>query len=285
MSIASKGFLRRAWVVVADAYGHMNGDDGWAMASHVALSLLMAIFPFVIFVTALAGFIGQEALAGRAAEIIFETWPQEVAGPISAQVQQVIAGAHVQLVTISAVVALVLASNGVEAIRTALSRAYRVVDRRSFTLRMMQNVGFVLAGSAATLVLALLLVAVPPFLGRLAAPLPWVNAFSVELQAGSFLVSAAVVAVFLGASHLWLPAGRPPWHELWPGIALTLLLWVLAAGIFAIYLSNFANLAATYAGLASVVSAIFFLYVVAVSLIFGAEFNASLRRIHEGRIG
>src|SRR5579884_3362711 len=55
--------LRRIWVVVADSVGHLNADDGWAMASHVALSGLMALFPFLIFVAALAGFFGQEALA------------------------------------------------------------------------------------------------------------------------------------------------------------------------------------------------------------------------------
>ncbi len=55
--------------------------------------------------------------------------------------------------------------------------------------------------------------------------------------------------------------------------------------MFAIYLRSFADYAATYAGLAGVVIAIFFLYVVAVLMIFGAEFNASLRRLREGRIG
>jgi len=94
-----------------------------------------------------------------------------------------------------------------------------------------------------------------------------------------------VVVVFLSASHFWLPAGRPPWPELWPGVVLTLVLWVVAAVVFAIYLNRFANMAATYAGLASVVTAIFFLYIVAVSLIFGAEFNASLTRLRHGRIG
>jgi membrane protein len=270
---------------VTDAFGHLKADDGWAMASHVALSLLMAIFPFVIFVTALAGFIGQSALAAQVAEILFETWPQEVAGPIAEQVRQVIAGAHVRLVTISAVVALVLAANGVEAMRTALSRAYRVVDRRPMTQRMAQSVGFVVAGAIASLALSLALVVAPPALTRLMVTLPWLNSAQVEVQVATYVLSAAVVTVFLAASHVWLPAGRPPWPELWPGIVLTLAMWLAAAVTFAIYLNSFANLAATYAGLASVVTAIFFLYVVAVSLIFGAEFNASLRRLHEGRIG
>ena len=44
-------------------------------------------------------------------------------------------------------------------------------------------------------------------------------------------------------------------------------------------------MAATYAGLAGVFTAIFFLYAVAALLLFGAEFNAALSRLREGAIG
>ncbi|MEJ0098058.1 MAG: hypothetical protein WDM84_09250 [Bauldia sp.] len=63
----------------SDAVGHFNADDGWAMASHVALSALMALFPFLIFVAAFAGSIGEASLADRVAELVFTVWPVEVA--------------------------------------------------------------------------------------------------------------------------------------------------------------------------------------------------------------
>jgi membrane protein len=78
-----------------------------------------------------------------------------------------------------------------------------------------------------------------------------------------------------------LPAKRPPAVYLWPGILVTLTLWLGAAIIFGMYLRRFANYVATYAGLASAVTAMFFLYLVAVLMIFGAEFNAALARQRE----
>ena len=61
----------------------MLADDGWAIASHIALSTLMALFPFLIVVTALAGFfLGSKELADEAARLLLEAWPPEVAGPI-----------------------------------------------------------------------------------------------------------------------------------------------------------------------------------------------------------
>jgi membrane protein len=159
--------MKNAWAVVRDALGHFRADDGWAMASNVALSALMAIFPFVIFVTALAGFIGRQSLAQAVAAILFETWPADVARPIAGDVQEVVQQAHVRLLTISALVAVVLAANGVEATRTALSRAYRVVDRRSIVFRMAQSIAFVLAGALASLALASVVVLTPDMVDRL----------------------------------------------------------------------------------------------------------------------
>ena len=55
-------------------------DDGWGIASYIALSALMALFPFLIVVTALAGFFfGSKQLADEAAKILLEAWPAQVA--------------------------------------------------------------------------------------------------------------------------------------------------------------------------------------------------------------
>ncbi|MEJ0013941.1 MAG: YihY/virulence factor BrkB family protein [Bauldia sp.] len=277
MNVGGEGVARRAWAVFWDAFNHFNADDGWAMASHVALSALMALFPFLIFVAAFAGTLGEASLANRVAEIVFAAWPAEVANPIAAEVRRVLVPIHGNLLTISAVVALYLASNGVEAARTALNRAYRVIDRRSIFFRRAQSLVFVLIGTVVFLLIA--------GFGVFTAGLPALQQFAAQFALlGAAVTSILVIGALLGA-HLWLPAGRPSARYLWPGIVATLVAWLLSAWIFAIYLRTFANYAATYAGLAGVVTAMFFLYVVAVLMIFGAEFNAALGRLRDGRIG
>jgi membrane protein len=276
--------LNKGWLVVADAVGHLNDDDGWAMASHVALSSLMAIFPFVIFIAALAGFIGQEPLAVRAADFLFTVWPAEVAGPISREVHRVLTGASTSLLTISAVIAIYLASNGVEAVRTALNRAYRSNDNRSFLFRRSQSLVFVAVGAVASLIMAFLGVLGPRTFAQLADVFPKLLPFEATFGYLRIAVTSMLVIVVLTAAHLWLPQNRPAATRLWPGIVATLLLWALAARVFAAYLARFANYTATYAGLASLVTAIFFLYLVALIMIFGAEFNAALGRLRAGKL-
>lgn len=285
MASVRRGPLRAAWIVIWDASGHFLWDDGWAMASHVALSVLMALFPFLIFVAALAGFVGAEDLSGRVADILFTVWPKEVAGPIADEVNRVLAGQHRGLLTVSAVITLYLASNGIEAVRNGLNRAYRIVDRRSLLFRRGQSIALVLVGAGASLAFVLLAALGSTALDDLVAaapPLAPLASVSVVARIG---IAGLVPVVALVVAHIWLPAGRPHWLQLWPGIVLTLAGWLIAAWIFRIYLASFSNMAATYAGLAGVFTAIFFLYMVAALLLFGAEFNAALSRLRDGTIG
>ena len=272
---AVRGRLRR---VVVDALTHFNNDDGWAMSSHVALSALMAVFPFLIFVAALAGFIGDAGLAGRVADILFASWPPEVARPIAAEVHLVLGEQRGGLLTVSILVTIYLASNGVEAVRTALNRAYRVVETRNFFFLRAQSVLFVFIGAVASLVLAFLGVLGPLIFDRLVEIFPGLAPFEQQFTYASLAVTVVTLVVALVTAHVWLPAGRPSLLRLWPGILLTLVSWLVATFIFSFYLRRFANYVATYAGLASVVTAIFFLYLVAMLMIFGAEFNAALAR-------
>ena len=281
---ADSSFLARCRSVLADALGHLNDDDGWAMASHVALNALMSVFPFLIFVAALAGFIGEANLAGRVAALLFDTWPSDVAGPIANGVQRVVSQSQGSLLTISILVTIYLASNGVEAVRTALNRAYRVTDRRPFLLLRLQSVVFVLVGAVLSLVFAFLAVLGPLIFQWIAEHVPEIRPFAGLFEVLRFAVTGLVAVAALVAAHLWLPAGRPPVGRLWPGILATVVLWLVGAWTFGYYLQRFANYAAYYAGLASVVTAIFFLYLIALAMIFGAEFNASLARARNRQI-
>src|SRR5271163_4142940 len=75
--------MRKTWAVFFDATMHFSAEDGWAVASHIALSTLTSLFPFLIFVTALAGFLGTQDLADEATRLIFAARPAVVARSIA----------------------------------------------------------------------------------------------------------------------------------------------------------------------------------------------------------
>lgn len=271
--------LRKFRSIVGDAINHFNNDDGWAMASHVALSILMALFPFMIFGTALASFLGADAYAETASHLIFDTWPATIAEPISREVVRVLTVERGGLLTISVLAAAFFAANGVEALRVSLNRAYRVTETRAWYSTRAQSIAFVIVAVLVIMAISFLLVLAPLAVEIARRVIPWMEALISAVDNWRILVAVVVLIAGLVASHLWLPAGRRRIIDVVPGIAVTLVFWVAGALMFASYLKEFASYVTTYAGLASIMIAIVFLYILAAIFILGAEINAAIMKI------
>jgi membrane protein len=276
--------IRQSLHILLDAFYRFNRDDGWAIASHIALSILMSVFPFLIVVTAIAGFIGSVNLANEVARLLFAGWPQEVAGPIATEIHHVLTTSHVGLVKISAIFAVYFSSSGVESLRIGLNRAYGLREQRSFWVLRLESIGFVMLSAIALLVLAFLVVLGPLLFKAAAAYVPALAPLESHYDFARFGVSGVVLAVSLFILHMWLPAGRRGFGRVWPGILATMVLWLICSFIFGHYLAEFAYTYVNYyAGLASAMIALVYLYYSAWIFVYGGELNASIACVGEAK--
>ena len=62
----------------------------------------MALFPFLIVLTSLAGFFGSKELADQAASLLLQTWPPQVADSISGQIHDVLTTTRTDALTVGA---------------------------------------------------------------------------------------------------------------------------------------------------------------------------------------
>jgi membrane protein len=276
--------IRQSLHIVVDAFYRFDRDDGWAIASHIALSILMSVFPFLIVVTAIAAFIGSVKLADEVAQLLFEAWPDEVAGPLATEIHHVLTTSHGGLVTIGGVFALYFSSSGIESLRIGLNRAYELRERRSFWVLRLESIGFVLLSAIALVMLAFLIVLGPLLFKAAAAYVPALAPLESHYDFARFGVSSVVVVVSLFILHMWLPAGRRGFGTVWPGILATLVLWLICGFTFGHYLAKFAYTYVNYyAGLASAMIALVFLYYGAWIFVYGIELNAAIARLREAK--
>jgi membrane protein len=270
--------LRYVFHVVLDAFYTFLADDGWAIASHIALSTLMAMFPFLIVLTSLAGFFGSKELADQAVSLMLETWPKQVADTLSSQIHDVLTTTRGDALTIGAVLAVYFASNGVEALRIALNRAYSVVEMRSWYWLRLESIGYILVAAFTALAMSFLIVLGPLILEGARRYIPLIvesNEQLLNLARYGIAISALIVALFV--LHAWLPSGRRGFLQILPGIVFTLVASLVSGIVFGQYLARFANNYVTmYAGLASVIIALVFLYFIAAIFVFGGELNAAI---------
>jgi membrane protein len=271
--------IRLCYRVALDAFFRFNADDGWAIASHIALSVLMSMFPFLILVTAIAGFIGSENLADEVARMIIAAWPRAVSSQITGEIHNVLTTARGDILTVGAVFAIYFASSGVESLRIGLNRAYGLIEPRPWWLLRLESIGYVIVSAVGLLALAFLVV-LGPWVFKTALPYaPWLADVESHFNIGRFSVASILLTTSLLILHMWLPAGRRQIEDVWPGIVATLAMWLACGFVFGRYLSDFSYTYVTYyAGLASAMMALVFLYFTALIFIYGGELNAAITR-------
>jgi membrane protein len=271
--------IRLCYHIAMDAFYRFNADDGWAIASHIALSILMSMFPFLILVTAIAGFIGSQNLADEVARLIIAAWPQEVSGGIAVQMRDVLTTARGDILTLGAVFALYFSSSGIESLRIGLNRAYGLTEHRPWWLLRLESIGYVLVGAIGLLALAFLVVLGPLLFRAALAYAVWLAPLESHFNVGRYAAATFVLTLALLILHMWLPAGRRAIEQVWPGIVATLALWLACGFFFGRYLADFSYTYVNYyAGLASAMTALVFLYFTAWIFIYGGELNAAIAR-------
>lgn len=262
------------------AVRRFNRKQGWVLSSHIAMSLMLALFPFVLFTVALTGAItgllSQDVNLEDMLDLVFGSWPKPVAEPIVNELYAVLAASNSKLMTLGGGLALYFASNGVDAVRLAMVRAYRDDDPRPFWKSRLLCLAFVILGGAAIMLTAFFEFLLPLFARYLVDIFPQItirDGWEGGLN-GVLVTLAPLVAVM--ACHVWLPGHLHRLQHILPGALLTVILWWGASWGFSVYVSCFARYSATYAGLAGAMAALIFLYFNAAILILGAEFNGAL---------
>lgn len=246
------------------------------MAGAVAFSFILSLFPFCIFIAALSGVLGGPGLAKAAVGLIVEIFPKQVAAGLAPEIEAVLSGSRIELLTLGAGAALFFATSAIETLRAALNGAYRVRETRTYPLCLLFSIVFVFINALGMLALTWILVVGPVLAAQyepdFVQPLlswSWTAALS------RYAISSVIIAAQLAAIHMWLAAGRRSFAEVWPGVFLSVALLMSAAGLYSYYL-NFNDYTRFYAGLSQLMVALIYFQVTAIIIILGAEVNRGL---------
>ena len=268
---------RAAFAVIREAVLRLWSDDAFGLAGNVAFRALLAIFPFLIFTSSLTAFIGDSTMAEHLIEFLIAIVPDGLVAPIVSEVVNVMTVPRGGVLSIGILLTIWFALGGVDGVRVGLNRAYGIRETRSVVTLYGVEVAVVVIGSLVLVLIGYLLVIAPKVGSLLHALMPSFDPASVTFTLIRYPAVAVILLAALFSAHVLLPARRSRFSNIWPGVVLTLVIWGILAAGFSIYLRSFASYASYYAGLAGIVAALYFMYLAALVLIFGGEFNRALR--------
>lgn len=244
---------------------------------------MLSFFPFMIFIVALSGLFGQTQAGQDAIILILETLPPEVAETVRKPIDGIIRNTSGKVLTISILFALWTAASGVEAARTTVNLAFGKHFQRPMWRRRLESLVIVML--AATLAISgMILLILGPVTLELISDFMGANELG-EMPPRiyemwrllRYLISPAALFVALWGMYFALSPPRKAMARRYksPGALLALVVWIATATGFSTYLKYADNLDITYGGLAGVLVAQIFFFIVSMGFILGAELNAA----------
>ncbi len=250
-----------------------SNDDMSTYASALAYRALFSLFPFLLFLMALLGFLHLPeffAWLREQASLVLPPVAVDQVNPVIDQLQEQKGG----LLSIGILVALWTASVGVRSLMNAMNKAYDVQEGRpSWKLALLSLVYTV--GIAVMLLLAAgLMVIGPQVISWLAEQ---VGLKDVVVLLWSWLrwpIAVLLMMLVVAVLYYVAPDVEQEFRFITPGSVLAVIVWIVASIGFGIYVQNFGNYDATYGSIGAIIVLLLYFYISAAVLLLGAELNA-----------
>lgn len=277
---------RRRWgQVFKRTAKEFKADNLTDLAAALTYYGVLAIFPALIVIVSILGLLGHSVtdplvnnlakLAPGTARTIFTNAVNNIQSQSGAAGVAFVAGL---------VVALWSASGYIAAFMRAANIIWDVEEGRPFYKTIPIRLGVTLVTVVLLTASALAVVLTGALAGQVGKVIG-VGGTAVQVwDIAKWPLLLVVVAIILAILYYASPNVRQPGFT-WvtPGGILAVVLWVVASGLFALYVAMFSSYNKTYGALASVVVFLIWLWITNVAILFGAELNAELAR--ERQIG
>jgi membrane protein len=259
--------------VVKRTIREIDEDNCLGLAAQLAFYFLLALFPAVLFLVVLAGYLPVENALAELVVALGAVAPEELVAILRWQLDRIAEGRHGSLLTLGIVGAIWSSSAAIVAIIDALNHAYDVSEWRPWWKRRLVAIALTIVLAVFTLVAFAFVLVGPALASRIAA---WLGlapavAFVWQLIRWPVILLSAVLGVDF--VYHFAPNRAAQWAWITPGALVATALWIASSFGFKFYLTNVADYAATYGTIGGVIVTMLWFYVSGLALLVGAELN------------
>jgi membrane protein len=267
-------YHRRVW---ARALTVFFTNHGMVAAGNMAFLAMLSLFPAIIFLVAVSGFLGQTERGLEAIGFLLQVLPPEVTRVIEGPINGIIKNTGAEILTGSILIAIWTAGNGVEAARDVLIKAFGKEHARAIWVRRLETLGIVIFGSIAVVLAMSIMVLGPPLLKAATSYFPDVVSQGIDTlwRYLSLLVSPGILMLGIYLMFLALTPRKIRNAYRLPGTLVAVVVLIATARGLSVYLKYAGNYDVTYGSLAGVVIMQLFCFLVSMGFVLGAELNAA----------
>ena len=252
-------------------------NHGMAAAGNMAFLTMLSLFPFVIFLVAVSGFLGQTERGLEAIAFLMSVLPPEVSAVVDGPIQGIVKNTGAEILTGSILFAIITAANGVEAAREILIKAFGSEHAHAVWIRRLESLAVVVFGAVASILAMSIMVLGPAVLKAVTSLFPDIVSEGINEIWGylSLLVSPGMLLLGLYMVYLALTPRKVENAARLPGTIVALFMLMATARGLSVFVKYAGTYDVTYGSLAGVVVMQLFCFLVSLGFVLGAELNAA----------
>ncbi|AHX11326.1 yihY family inner membrane domain protein [Neorickettsia helminthoeca str. Oregon] len=257
---------------------------GSEYAGYLSFLLLLSIFPFLFFFTAVAGHIGSIVdessyeITRKLLSLFIDGVPENIIEGIMPYIKEILEGPTQSLLTFTILGAIWTASSIVEGLKAAVNRAYNfstdaLVYEYIFR-RCISIVQFLMISM--TILLFLLFPTIYPLLTK---NLKFLSLVVKPDWIPYNILTTFCMFFFVAALYIFFPKERQKFIDVIPGSVAVVALWIITSVSFSFYLRSFTQMSLIYGSIAGIIVIMTYFYLINLCFIYGAELNALNKRL------
>ena len=273
---------RPSWKYIAKkTLREFTKDQCPDLAAALTYYSVLSIFPALLALVSLLGIFGDaQKTTAALLDIVQGIAPGETVNTMRPVVEDLASSSAAGLTLIIGILtALWSASGYVGAFGRAMNRVYEIDEGRPFLKLRGTMLGVTLVNLLIVVVLAAMLVLSGPVAESVGNVIGLGGAFLAVWNIAKWpvmlvLVIAAIAILYYATPNVKQPKFR--WMSM--GSAIAVVVFLLASLAFGFYVANFNSYNKTYGAIGGVIIALLWLWILNMSLLFGAEFDAEMER-------
>ena len=273
--------MSKFFTAIKRAGKEFSDDDMMTYAAAISYQVFFSLFPFIIFVIALLGFLNLQPVFDFLLQQSQAVMPASAQNMVSSIVEQVQSQASGGIMSFGVIVALWSASAAVRMTMHSMNVAYDVEDRPGWK-KIPLSILYALLLAVLLIVSATLMFMGPQLIRPIAQTVGLGSIFTTVWSIARIPVAVLLIMLAVALIYWLFPNYRQPFRFITPGAVIAVIVWILASLAFSFYVANFSSYSATYGALASVIVLLLYFFISALILLFGAEINAETYRVVEG---
>ena len=256
-------------------------NDFYGMAAEMGFMLVVGIFPFMLFLMTIFGWLGNRSYLDSILRVLSNIMPMQAMNLLKSVLEETMIFNHGKLLAIIGIITtIVLSTNGVAVILKGLNRAYKVEETRSFVYTRILSFLTVFVNFLVLFLTINIIIFGKVIIMFLVAHFNMSKGLALTILTLRWPVSFLALYLMAFLMYYILPdlRGNDAYKRksALPGTVFFTTFWLVGSWGFSVYVNNLSTYNLVYGTIGAFFILMFWLYYTSILLLIGGEINSQV---------